>query len=271
MDDDPAMARKVPDGSVARLRWRRCCGICWTCRGLNRPTPVACEQVSFEELGRSLGSLFEPICAQRDLSLEFEFDREMEGARTDRKLVTLILRNLIENASKFAFEGTTIRVVGTTLEVELEPDKCGAARQIRAQASREREQAHRRSVVCGRAAAGSRPGRRHPAHQERVFERYYQVDLRGRDGSGIGPTQATTDGRAWAVRWASSPISLRRGTGLGLAIVSTPRSGWAGGSIERLGQGTTAWAEIPVEFGDFAKRACTGCGPKGCGPASGAA
>lgn len=284
VDDDPAMARKVA-GMVRShaLRLEEMLRDLLDLSRLESPdVPVACEQVSFEELGRSLGSLFEPICAQRDLSLEFEFDREMEGARTDRKLVTLILRNLIENASKFAFEGTTIRVVGTTLEVELEPDKCGAARQSSRSAHRgsasEGASSQRRVRGVLRLEVVDRGVGIPLAHQERVFERYYQVDpARSGTGAGSGSTQATsTDGAGvGGSAGASSAISLRRGTGLGLAIVkhAAKRLGGRVGLSSVWGQGTTAWAEIPVEFGEiFAKQGVHRLRTEGdAGSASGAA
>ncbi len=141
--------------------------------------------LDLDDLAQALESIFSGICAERRLSLIFDFSPRLRRLRTDPRLFQLILRNLIDNATKFAFEGTSIRIVGRVIGAE------GAA------------PPSLRSQV--RAADPSLPGVRLSVidqgqgiplkHQERIFERFYQVDeSRTRTGT-------------------------RRGTGLGLAIV----------------------------------------------------
>jgi len=109
------------------------------------------------------------------------------------------VRNLIDNATKYAFEETTIRVQATLVE----PDAQG------------------RRVA--RFAVSDRGVGIPLDQQERVFERFYQVDA-ARTGS---PSQ--------------------RGTGLGLAIVKHASRVLAGAvGLESIWQrGTTVWLQIP--------------------------
>lgn len=164
------------------------------------------EPIDLDELRRQLGAMFEQPCRERGLKLEFEFEPELVGMRTDRKLLMLILRNLIENATKFAFEDTTIRVVGTLVEAD---DDAGG-RPSRGVA---------RFEVIDRGI-GIPLGQ-----QDRVFERFYQVDPARTGGS-------------------------KRGTGLGLAIVKHAAKALGGrvGLSSVWGQGTTVWVEAPIVF-----------------------
>jgi two-component system, OmpR family, phosphate regulon sensor histidine kinase PhoR len=112
------------------------------------------------ELARGLSEDFSNACRQRSLTLVFDLDPALERVRTDRKLLGLILSNLIDNATKFAFEGTEIRVVGRPLA----PQNGGLAGV--------------RLEVIDRGVGI-------PLNQQsRVFERYYQVD-QARDGGRI--------------------------------------------------------------------------------------
>lgn len=179
--------------------------------------PLTIEPIDAGLLERALRTMGEPICEQRRLGLSFEIEPELHGLATDRKLLTLILRNLVENAAKFAHEGTTVRVLGQLIE-EREPD--------------------------GRPGAPARGVARFEvidkgvgiplAQQERVFERYYQVDP-ARTGTGSTPTGGTG----------------RRGTGLGLAIVKHAAKALGGrtGLTSVWGQGTTVFVEFPCELG----------------------
>jgi signal transduction histidine kinase len=184
--------------------------------------PVTVEPVDLGDLERTLRHLSEHACAERGLSLSFEFEEELRGLRTDRKLLTLILRNLVENATKFAHDGTTIRVLGSVIEEEVPR---GGARGVRA-AERPAGKGVVRFEVIDRGVGIPL------AQQERVFERYYQVD----------PSRTAT-GPAW-----------RRGTGLGLAIVK--HAAKALGGVARLssvwGQGTTVFVEFPAELAPVA-------------------
>ena len=143
---------------------------------------------------RTVAPLVEPACVERRITLVFDLDPALERMRTDRDLLLLILKNLIDNAAKFADEGTEVRVVGR-------PAAGGAVR----------------FEVIDQGVGIPL------AHQQRIFERFYQVD------------QART---------GTAP---RRGSGLGLSIVKhAVRS--LGGTIRVQSvwkQGTTMTVELP--------------------------
>lgn len=172
--------------------------------------PVHPERVSLREAETALRLIFEPICATRRLTLAFVFPSALEVVTLDRKLLHTVLRNLIDNATKFAHEGTTIRVsVG---ETPAPPGLGGAGAPAR----------------WARFAVADRGPGIPLAQQERVFERFYQVDT---SRSGVP---------------ASAPV--RRGTGLGLAIVKHAAKAMGGqvGLESEWGKGTTVWADLPV-------------------------
>ncbi len=180
------------------------------------------EPVSLRELSRELAAAYEPACAARELTLTFDLPPDLDRIHSNHRLLTLILGNLIDNAAKFAFEGTEIRV---------------AARPISALGSQ--------LSALGQSAPSPDPGlvdsRKLKAEsfsglrldvidrgvgipldqQQRIFERFYQVD------------PARTPGR--------------RGTGLGLAIVKHAVRA-LGGTIKVHSvwqQGTTMSVELP--------------------------
>ena len=176
---------------------------------------LSVSEVDLEQLSSGLRQQFEDMLTGRKLGLEFSFEDDMHGMRTDPRLLTLILRNLVENACKFAFDGTTIRVIGTMIEEEV----------ARTEGSRPMRGVARFEVVDKGVGIPL-------AHQERVFERFYQVDT-----ARSGPT-------------------AKRGTGLGLAIVKHAARALKGrvGLESAWGEGTTAWVEVPVEFEAAAAR-----------------
>jgi two-component system phosphate regulon sensor histidine kinase PhoR len=176
--------------------------------------PLTIEPINLGLLERSLRTLSEAASEERRLGLSFEIEPELEGLRTDRKLLTLILRNLVENATKFAHEGTTVRVTGQLIEERETRAEDGAL--------------SRRGVV--RFEVIDKGVGIPLTQQERVFERYYQVD-QARTGTGSAPT-----GGSW-----------RRGTGLGLAIVKHAAKALGGrtGLSSVWGQGTTVFVEFP--------------------------
>lgn len=109
---------------------------------------VRTEEVDPRELAGELSSQFAKVCRDRSLALEFEIAPEVERIRTDGKLLRLILRNLVENACKFAHEETEVRV----------------------EASRAED-----GGVCWRVIDR---GTGIPLDQQaRIFERFYQVDV----------------------------------------------------------------------------------------------
>jgi two-component system phosphate regulon sensor histidine kinase PhoR len=216
-EDDPAMTARLRGMIVSHAdRLEEMLRDLLDLSRLESPdVPLTIEPVDLGQLERSLRTLSEIAVDERHLGLSFEFDDELRGLRTDRKLLTLILRNLVENATKFAHEGTTVRIVGQLIE-EREPDPTGAIQ---------------RGVV--RFEVIDKGVGIPLAQQERVFERYYQVD-QARTGTGSNPTGA----------W-------RRGTGLGLAIVKHAAKALGGrtGLTSVWGQGTTVFVEFPCELG----------------------
>jgi two-component system phosphate regulon sensor histidine kinase PhoR len=155
------------------------------------------EAIAVASLIADLEPLYESILRERSLKLRFDFPPTLAHLRSDRNLLMLILGNLIDNATKYAFEGTEITVQGVPM------DNLGGVR----------------LEVTDRGIGIPLD------QQQRIFERYYQVD---------------------AARSIGSP---RRGTGLGLSIVKH--------AVRRLGgsirvesvwqQGTRMIVELPGE------------------------
>lgn len=131
-------------------------------------TPVSLGAIPMEEIAAALGEVFESACAERKVGLRFEIAPGLTEVRSDRRLLLLVLKNLIDNALKFAYEGTEVRVTAEEL-----PRGSGAGRPV------VRWQVIDRGVGI---PLGS---------QARVFERFYQVDLArtgepARRGTGLG-------------------------------------------------------------------------------------
>ncbi len=129
--------------------------------------PIEPRQVRTQELSESLGAMFESTCRERDLKLAFEWHGDVTTIYTDPRLLSLILKNLVENATKFANEGTTIRITA-------EPSGEAGA-----------------SVRGVRLRVIDRGVGIPLAHQARIFERFYQVDpsrsgTAARRGTGLG-------------------------------------------------------------------------------------
>lgn len=150
-------------------------------------------------------TLFDDVARGKSVELRIELDPALEGFRTDFRLVPLILKNLIDNALKFCHEHTVVRIIGT-----LETTSDG----------RRRARFEIRDRGVGIPLS----------QQQRVFERFYQVDPAK---LGIAATSAPP----------------RRGSGLGLSIVKHA-VGALGGEvgIESVYQeGTIVWFLIPEQ------------------------
>lgn len=156
--------------------------------------------VPASELVRVLEESFEPMCERGGVTLRFEFDPALERLRTDRNLLTIILRNLIENAIKFSEDGGEVLVRG-----RVDPDE---------------DRGEPRTCVLEIVDHGV--GIPLPM-QQRIFERFYQVDA-SRDGGKVA-----------------------RGTGLGLAIVkhAVRTLGGVIGVKSIWQRGTTMRVELP--------------------------
>ena len=129
--------------------------------------PIEPRMVRVKDLSEALSGMFETTCRERDLKLAFEWHTEIAAIYTDPKLLALILKNLIENATKFANENTTIRIAGEPIG-----DAGLPVRGVRLRVSD-------RGVGIPLA------------HQARIFERFYQVDpsrsgTAARRGTGLG-------------------------------------------------------------------------------------
>ncbi|HSG66431.1 MAG TPA: ATP-binding protein, partial [Gammaproteobacteria bacterium] len=144
--------------------------------------PVAVRDVDLNEL---MGSVFGELSAgaeRRNLRLATEFAEGLGVIRSDPALLKLMLRNLVSNAIKFAHEGTVVRVVARVDTVPIDRT-IGAPESL--------DETHRGLVLEVIDKGVGIP----IEHQQRVFERFYQVDE------------------------ARSGTAAKRGTGLGLAIV----------------------------------------------------
>lgn len=152
------------------------------------------KDVDLSELCAQFESLYESQCHQRHLELLFELPTGAQLLRTDPTLLTLILKNLVENALKFARPDTAVRVriVELPQAFKIEVIDQGIGIPLNA--------------------------------QQRVFERFFQVDP-ARPGGGV-----------------------ERGTGLGLSIVKHAVRALDGSvRIESVyGEGTTMIVELPI-------------------------
>ncbi len=168
--DDPAMIARlggIIGGNVNRLE-ELVRDLLDLSRLESPEVQVQPETVRVSEIAAQLHELFQPVLKDRQLALEFDLAPALDRLYTDRKLFTLILKNLIDNATKYAYEGSTVRVVGSASS---SPD---AARRGAA-----------RIQVIDRGV-GIPIGM-----QSRIFERFFQVDLSRsgqaqRRGTGLG-------------------------------------------------------------------------------------
>ncbi len=153
--------------------------------------------VSLAAVGEEMSQLLGDLCEKRDVSLDFDVAPEVETIRTDKRLLVLIAKNLIENAVKFTPTGSSVRIQA---RLGNQADSC--------------------------VIRVSDKGQGIPlAQQQRIFERFYQVDP-ARSGA-------------------------QRGTGLGLAIVKHAAR-LLDGSVEVESvwqQGTTMIVTLPKSAG----------------------
>jgi two-component system phosphate regulon sensor histidine kinase PhoR len=201
-DDELMRARLagVIGGNVSRLE--ELVGDLLDLSRLESPdVPLTVDRVRVSDFVASLKETFQGVCQERSLALVCEIDPRVRVLRTDLRLLTYILRNLIDNATKFAYEGTTVRVLATP---SAEPTRKGQLQGVRW-----------RVIDQG---VGIPFG-----HQQRVFERFYQVDP------------------------ARTVSNSKRGTGLGLAIVKHSLKALGGtiGVDSVWKQGTTMTVEVP--------------------------
>lgn len=99
---------------------------------------------------------FAPLLTQRRLTVRIDTDRAPGVWCTDPRLLELIVRNLIDNSTKFAFEGTCI-----TLRATLVPQQTGNPTED-----------ERALIIKVEDKGIGIP----IEHQPRIFERFFQVD-----------------------------------------------------------------------------------------------
>jgi len=186
-------------------------------------TPPVPERVDLNALAGGLEAHSEPTRTSRGVGLVFEFNPGLDGVRLDPGLLELILRNLIDNACRFAHPGTDVRVVGEPTGSGSFGPASPAGSGIDMALAAEAEEPGDPSMGGVRFEVIDRGHGIPLKDQQRVFERFFQVDP-GRDAQ-----------------------REHRGTGLGLAIVKHAVRR-LGGRIEIqsvLQEGTTVTVEIP--------------------------
>jgi two-component system phosphate regulon sensor histidine kinase PhoR len=170
-----------------------------------KPRVVA---VKTSELYAGVRSTMGVMARQKNVELRLgDGDAGAPGEiRTDTRLVNLVLKNLVENSIKFTPGGGRV-----TVSFQQSPPPAGAA------AAEAKPSAPNVTLTVADNGIGIAP-----EHIERVFERFYQVDV-ARSGS------------------------AGRGTGLGLAIVKHAVHA-LGGTVRlqsAVGAGTTVTCEFP--------------------------
>lgn len=165
--------------------------------------PLRIEGLRLDLLKRTLLDEFEDLCAARAVRIVFDIPQSLEGWRTDPRMLVLSLRNLVENAAKFCHDDSEIRVVARL---------------------------ERRDDEIVRFEVRDRGLGIPLSQQQRVFERFYQVDPARQGYEGLSSLRQT-----------------KRGTGLGLAIVRHAVKALGGrvGIQSIYSQGTTVWFEVP--------------------------
>ena len=171
--------------------------------------PASVVTLDLREFVNGVCAPFASVCERRGLEITTRIDDDLRVIASDPSMLELILRNLIENATKFARDGTEVRVSIERASVGVDPS-CPPPEGL----------GHDEGVTIRVKDKGAGIPL---AHQSRIFERFYQVD-EARSGS-----------------------SAKRGTGLGLAIVKHAAR-TLGGSVgvkSVQGQGTTMLVDLP--------------------------
>jgi len=171
--------------------------------------PASVATLDIREFVNGVCAPFGSVCARRGLEITTRVEQDLRVLDTDPTLLELILRNLIENATKFAHDGTAIRISIERAGVATDPSSPPPEGLT-----------HERGVSIRVKDKGAGIPL---THQSRIFERFYQVD-EARSGS-----------------------SAKRGTGLGLAIVKHAARTLGGSvGVESVhGQGTTMIVDLP--------------------------
>jgi two-component system phosphate regulon sensor histidine kinase PhoR len=147
---------------------------------------VRVSTIAVDALRDRMQSRYGDLLASRGVGLEFEIEPGLDRLECDAGLLDLVLSNLIDNASKFAFEHTSVRVL-IERGASADPDTNPGTNVGTNPGTNGRADLSLRVIDRGIGIPLNQ--------QQRIFERFYQIDE------------------------ARSGNSKRRGTGLGLAIV----------------------------------------------------
>ena len=167
------------------------------------------ERFAVAELLNDIASIYESRCRQRALTLEIAVADSAQTVCLNRRLIEVVLSNLMDNATRFADEGTPCIV--RVRRVGLGTDHDGAQGQALGTPPGEI-----------RFEVADRGGGIPLGDQSRIFERFYQV------------SESRSKGDAG-------------GTGLGLSIVkhAVHLLGGRVGVESILHEGSTFWVQVP--------------------------
>ncbi len=125
------------------------------------------ERFGVSDLLQEIASLYEPRCTKRSVRFEFEIADSVTEISLNRRLLEIVLANLMDNATRFAAEGTACVVQVNRADA----DQGISKRDVRFE-------------VTDRGAGIPL------ADQSRIFERFYQVSQSrtrgGAGGTGLG-------------------------------------------------------------------------------------
>ncbi|MEM1012913.1 MAG: ATP-binding protein [Planctomycetota bacterium] len=171
------------------------------------------EDIAVSDVVREIRQLVGPMAAERDIKLALPVVLEVDALRSDRRLLQLALKNLVENAVKYTSPGGRVSLEIASVDVAA---AAGALhKRLTGRPIREVD------FVVSDTGVGIEP-----EQLDRIFERFYQVD---------------------AARTGTNARSGARGTGLGLSIVKHA-AGAIGGSISvksTPGVGSTFTLRVP--------------------------
>ncbi len=129
------------------------------------------ERIHLPDLLGAVAREMEPIATDKGLSLDVQVDADLPAVRGDREKLGRVVRNLIDNACKFASKGQVVVAAGRQRDeivISVSDEGCGIL----------------------------------PENLERVFDRFFREDP-GNDGIGVGLPMCRTivqahGGRIWA-------------------------------------------------------------------------
>jgi two-component system phosphate regulon sensor histidine kinase PhoR len=174
---------------------------------------VRTDRVDLSHVAEMVAAMYAGVAAEKHVALKIELAPEARNLRGDERLLTLTLKNLVDNSLKFTPAGGQVIVRSQLRPVAAVPDR---------PADRSAPHPAMQLLVEVADTGCGIP----PEDQTRVFERFYTVN-RSRGGAD-------------------------RGTGLGLAIVKHAVAAM-GGTVtleSELNRGTTVTCWFPVRHGE---------------------